>query len=92
MAWFKVELTAPAELWEPLSNRCFELGAEGVEETATTLIAYFPEDRRATVEPEMTAYVASLKEIGQSKTLIPFTITAVKEEKWTDAYKKYFHA
>ncbi len=92
MAWFKVELTAPTELWEALSNRCFELGAEGVEETATTLVAYFPEVCRSVVEPEMKAYVTSLKDLGQTKTVIPFTLTEVKEEKWTDAYKKYFHA
>ncbi len=93
MSWFKVELSAPAELWESLSNRCFELGAEGVEEKGTTaIIAYFPEVRRAIVESELTAYVASLKELGESKSLIPFTVTAVKDENWSDAYKKYFHA
>ena len=62
MSWFKVCLSPPADLLEPLSNRFFELGAQGVEEKGTQLIAYFPEADRGPIENQVKVYLTSLME------------------------------
>lgn len=92
MSWFKVCLTPPADLLEPLSNRFFELGAQGVEENGAQLIAYFPEAERAPIENQVREYLNSLMEMRKEKSPLAFTLTTVKDENWTEAYKKYFHA
>lgn len=92
MSWFKVCLTPPADLLESLSNRFFELGAQGVEENGAQLIAYFPEADRGPIETQMRDYLHSLMELRKEKSPLAFTLTTVKDENWTEAYKKYFHA
>ncbi len=92
MPWFKLSLTPPPDLFECLSNRFFELGAEGVEEKDTQLLAYFPESLRAGVEQQVRVYLGSLMELRQDTAPLAFTLAVVQDENWTDAYKKFFHA
>lgn len=92
MAWFKLSLTPPADLIECLSNRFFEIGAQGVEEKDTQLIAYFPEAVRAEVEEQVRTYLGSLMDLRRDKAPLAYTLTVIKDENWTDAYKKFFHA
>ena len=104
--WLKVELTAPSELIDALSNFVTELGAQGVfqeflepqslngiqEPAATEILnVYFPWDIR--LEHRMNAlnaYIESLSQIFPDLEKPSFTTETIDNPDWGEAWKKYF--
>lgn len=94
MAWFEIQITASVELHDPLTNRLFELGAEGINEpdprTPTLLRGFFSEDKRVTVKKEFPAYVDSLKVLFPRLPKVTFLLVEVPPENWAENFKKYY--
>ena len=104
--WLKVELTAPSELIDALSNFVTELGAQGVfqeflepqslngiqKPAATEILnVYFPWDIR--LEHRMNAlkaYIESLSKIFPDLEKPSFTTETIDNPDWGEAWKKYF--
>jgi ribosomal protein L11 methyltransferase len=104
--WLKVELTAPPELIDALSNFMTEQGAQGVyqeflepqsingfqESTAMeNLKAYLPWDIRLDHRVDaLNAYVESLSQLFPDLQKPSFTTEAIDNPDWGEAWKKYF--
>jgi ribosomal protein L11 methyltransferase len=104
--WLKVELTAPFELIDALSNFMTEIGAQGVfqetpySETSNgfaqdaiceTLKAYLPVDLR--LENRLDAlrtYIEGLSELFPDGPKPVFGTERIDDPNWGEAWKKYF--
>jgi ribosomal protein L11 methyltransferase len=87
MKWYELKIKAEASLHEALSNRLFELGAEGVQEVATGLTAYFPEAVAHSALAGLKVYCEDLSLGEVEMDLIP-----VKDENWVEKYKEFYFA
>lgn len=86
MKWYELKLTAEEPLRDALSNRLFELGAEGVQEMASGLTAYFPEDVAQEGLEGMKAFIADLG------AKVEMELVPVKDENWVEKYKEFYYA
>ena len=104
--WLKVELTAPSELVDALSNFLTEQGAQGVfqeflepqslggvEEPAAaeTLTAYLPWDIRLDHRVEaLKTYIQNLAQIFPDLRKPSFVTETIDNPDWGETWKKYF--
>jgi ribosomal protein L11 methyltransferase len=104
--WLKVELKAPSELIDALSNFMTEIGAQGVyQETAgvpasngftedlthETLKAYLPADVRLDHRMDsLKIYIEGLSQVFPDLEKPVFTTEQVDDPNWGEAWKKYF--
>lgn len=98
MQWFEVLLSIPEILKDPIVNRLFELGAQGVTEedqkgtTAAVVKAFFETVARSTVEKELPLFLNSLSEMHPKLPAVTVKIKEVVNENWGDRYKEFYHA
>jgi ribosomal protein L11 methyltransferase len=96
MEWFELKIFSPASHKEALTNRLFEMGAQGVTEeeksknTDDSIKAFFTHDLREGLESEIDAYLGSLAEIFPEVPALRYEITDVKMENWADRYKEFY--
>lgn len=91
MAWFQVNLDLPNALKDSISNRLFELGAQGVNETAANkLLGFFEESEREVVARELPLFLTSLSQLHPDLPAITFKMEVVVEENWAMAYRKFY--
>jgi ribosomal protein L11 methyltransferase len=104
--WLKIELTAPSDLIDALSNFMTEIGAQGVfQETpdtqssdgfaedvsVETLKAYLPSDVRLETRIEsLKTYIQGLSEIFPDLAKPVFDMERIDDPNWGEAWKKYF--
>jgi ribosomal protein L11 methyltransferase len=104
--WLKVELTAPSELIDALSNFMTEIGAQGVfqetpapessngfaEDAASeTLNAYLPFDIRLEQRMEsLKTYIEGLSQVFPDIEKPVFKTERIDDPNWGEAWKKYF--
>lgn len=104
--WLKVELTAPSELIDALSNFMTEIGAQGVfqetldlessngfaeDTTSETLKAYLPFDIRLESRLEsLKTYIESLSQVFPDLRKPVFDTERIDDPNWGEAWKKYF--
>jgi ribosomal protein L11 methyltransferase len=104
--WLKVELTAPSELIDALSNFMTEIGAQGVfQETPyqepsngfaqdavnETLKAFLPFDIRLENRLEsLKIYIEGLSQVFPDFTKPVFETERIDDPDWGEAWKKYF--
>lgn len=104
--WLKVELTAPSELIDALSNFMTEIGAQGVfQETPyqepsngfaqdavfETLKAFLPFDIRLENRLEsLKIYIEGLAQVFPDLTKPVFETERIDDPDWGEAWKKYF--
>ncbi|NLX51512.1 MAG: hypothetical protein GXY72_05355, partial [Deltaproteobacteria bacterium] len=104
--WLKIEITAPVELLDPLSNFLEETGAQGVfsesllppgaadfpEPGESEVIqAFFPADIRS--EKRIYAvrkYLKSLEEIFPNLARPALSTEVIADPDWGEQWKKYF--
>lgn len=98
MEWFEVALTVSEVLRDSVTNRLFELGAQGVSEDDTkgqapfTIRGFFEETVRSQVDQDLPPYLASLSEIFPNEPTVNWKITQVIQENWGDRYKEHYHS
>jgi len=93
MAWFQVQLELPNSLKDSVSNRLFELGAQGVNETAADrLLGFFEESEREAVTRELPLFLTSLSQMHPKLAAITFKLEAVVEENWALSYRQFYKA
>ncbi len=94
--WIEVRLDVENDLRDAVSNRLFEIGAEGVcefkEHGKDFYQAFFPEDLKETVVSQLTRYQASLKTLFPAKAEISFQVLEVPEDNWSEKYKEFYKA
>ena len=94
MPFFEIQITAPVELHDPVTNRLFELGAQGVNEpdpkSPQILRGFFDTESRAIVEKELPVYLQSLTEIFPGLPKAAFVFLEVPDENWSESFKKYY--
>jgi ribosomal protein L11 methyltransferase len=104
--WLKIEMKAPVELIDALSNFMTEIGAQGVfQETpylevsdgfapaaeGDTLKAYLPVDIRLEHRLEsLRTYMESLSQIFPELTKTVIETEQIDDPDWGEAWKKYF--
>jgi len=104
--WLKVELTAPSELIDALSNFMTEIGAQGVfqetpdpqssngfteDTTSETLKAYLPFDIRLESRLEsLKTYIEGLSQVFPDLRKPVFNTERIDDPNWGEAWKKYF--
>ncbi|PKN60243.1 MAG: 50S ribosomal protein L11 methyltransferase [Deltaproteobacteria bacterium HGW-Deltaproteobacteria-11] len=104
--WMKVELTAPSELIDALSNFMTEIGAQGVFQEASylessngfaenadseTLKAYLPFDIRLESRlKSLQIYIESLSQVFPDLRKPVFETERIDDPDWGEAWKKYF--
>ena len=104
--WLKIDVSAPAELVDALSDFISELGAQGVyqeslepvaegdfpEPAAQEIIkAHLPADVRVDARiKKLKSYIKSLVEIFPKLPLVTFTTEIIEDPDWGEAWKKYF--
>lgn len=104
--WLKIELTAPPDLIDALSNFMTEIGAQGVFQETTepqssngfaedpgieTVHAYLPVDIRLENRVEsLKTYVESLSQVFPGLETPVFKTERVDDPDWGEAWKKYF--
>jgi len=96
MDWFEVELRLPHEMKEPVMNRLFEMGAEGLaeadEEAGAVVRGYFGADRRALVDRDLPGYLHSVRECLPGSEAARWVINGVGAADWADKYKEFYFA
>ena len=94
MPWFQVQLDLPSLLREPVINRLFELGAQGVDESSTAtpnvVKAFFESSARASVEKDLPTYLDSLTLLHPSVPRVTFKLEIVAEANWAESYKEFY--
>jgi ribosomal protein L11 methyltransferase len=90
--WFELQLKLHDSLREPVINRLFELGAEGVDESKETVRAFFDEGSRDRVTGEMELFLTSLAEMYPQVPRAAIVTEAVVPENWAERYKEFYHA
>ena len=94
--WFEIELSVPEALREPIINRLFELGAEGVNESEDSSQAvvrgFFQERHRDEVSRELPSYLTSLAEIFPDLPKVELQLKAVPQENWAERWKDSYQA
>jgi ribosomal protein L11 methyltransferase len=104
--WLKVELTAPPELIDALSNFMTEIGAQGVFQeiqdpqssngfaeaaAGETLKAYLPFDIRLENRLEsLRTYIEGLSQVFPDLKKPVFETEQIDDPDWGEAWKKYF--
>jgi ribosomal protein L11 methyltransferase len=96
MSWVEIKLRTPSELKDSMINRLFELGASGVTEGegefAGLLSAYFSKDAMTSVQTELSAYTASLKELFPKLPMVTWETVDVVSQNWSESYKEFYKA
>jgi ribosomal protein L11 methyltransferase len=96
MDWCEIRIAASEEVREAISNRLFELGAQGITENGTgvgaTLHAYFPQPEIKKVQIELTTYLLSLQALFPKLPRPKVDVMPVKNENWTEKYKEFYKA
>lgn len=96
MEWVEIKLEVSPSLVEAVSNRLFEIGAQGVTEAGTVenpvLIAYFEKKDAARVKKEIQTYSESLKALHPGSTISPVQEKDVEDSNWKDKYKEFYKA
>lgn len=94
--WIEVRLEVDEELRESVSNRLFEIGAEGVSEIKDKGVdlyqVYFPKALEAEVISQLKEYQTALKSLFPQNKEITFQILEVPEDNWSDKYKEFYKA
>jgi len=104
--WLKIELFAPAEMIDALSNFMTEIGSQGAYQeslesqspsgspepsTGETLKAFLPVDVRLERSiASLQTYLDSLAEIFPELERPPFRTEIIRDPDWGVAWKKYF--
>jgi ribosomal protein L11 methyltransferase len=104
--WLKIELTAPSELIDALSNFMTEIGSQGVfqetsdpqasngftdDATSETLKAYLPFDIRLEHRMEsLKTYIQGLSQLFPDLRKPVFNTEKIDDPNWGEAWKKYF--
>lgn len=94
-SWYEFKITVPSEIKEWVSERLFEVGAEGINENVSNpnlLQAYFPEDRKDFAARALADFWASQKSLFPNLPEMNLIITEVPKENWAETYKKYYVA
>jgi ribosomal protein L11 methyltransferase len=89
--WLKISIPSGEDSRDALINYLFELGANGCEESADRLIAYFPFSQElALLREKIRNYVTTLKTLGVA--LSPESISAeiIPTQDWRAEWKKHF--
>jgi ribosomal protein L11 methyltransferase len=98
MTWLEIKLETPQTMKDPIVNRLFELGAQGVNETDIAdkawvrVSAYFEDKAGKAAAEELPAYLASLKEIFPEEPVVKWESVAVPMENWSETYKDFYRA
>lgn len=94
MAWFELQLAVTEALREPVINRLFELGAEGINESdpsdSVVVRAFFDEKLRAEVSREITVYLKGLAALFPALPAVKLVFMEVPQEKWAENYKQFY--
>ncbi len=94
--WIEVRLEVDEELRESVSNRLFEIGAEGVSEIKDKGVdlyqVYFPKNLESEVIAQLKDYQTALKALFPKNKEITFQIFEVPEDNWSDKYKEFYKA
>lgn len=104
--WLKIDMSAPSEMVDALSNFITELGAQGVyQETLEpqspgdfpeppaleNIKAYLPADVRVDKRiSQLKSYIAVLSEIFPDLPAAGFTTEIIDDPNWGEEWKKYF--
>ncbi len=89
--WQSLRLTPPPALFDSLSGRCFELGAEGTWTDGDDLVAYFPATtRRDEVELALSALLRHLADGGTAIFVPEYRWEREQEGNWISAWKDHF--
>jgi len=94
--WIEVRLEVDEELRESVSNRLFEIGAEGVSEIKDKGVdlyqVYFPKNLEKEVVAQLEEYKSALKALFPNNQEIKFKILEVPGDNWSDKYKEFYKA
>jgi ribosomal protein L11 methyltransferase len=95
-SWFEIKFTIVEVLREPVINRLFELGAEGVAETDAypypMITAYFEDKGRDKIVLEMTLYLDSLADMHSELPPVKWEVRDLELENWAERYKQFYQA
>jgi ribosomal protein L11 methyltransferase len=87
--WIEATVSGSGGALEAVSNFAFEIGASGLEETASGLRIFFPSgEADPEIREALTGFIRSLKSIGQSVSDPVFQ--PVAEEDWGRAWRENF--
>lgn len=94
--WIEVRLDVEEALRDAVSNRLFEIGAQGVSEIKDKGVdlyqAFFPKEEEKKVRTELNTYQESLAKLFPEKKKISFQILEVPEDNWSEKYKEFYKA
>lgn len=96
-SWVALEVRVASTLKEPVTNRLFELGAEGIDESEADgaeprIRGFFPQAEGAALTRDVESYLAEL--VAQFPEASQATVQwqGVPMENWSESYKKYYTA
>ncbi len=96
MECFELQLDVPESLKDSVTNRLFELGAEGMSEaegqSSHTVKGYFPEQIRNEVKLGMSAYLESIAQMFPELPAVTMKDMKVVQENWAERYKEFYTA
>lgn len=90
--WLEIQVEVSEPLKEPVINRLFELGAEGVNESDDSVRAYFEEKKRTEVTTQMGTFLDSLAEMHPTLPRPRLLVLSVENQNWADRYKEFYYA
>lgn len=93
--WFEIKLVVPGALEEAITNRLFELGAEGVNQQLTpdtepVLSGFFAESVQAAALTQLREYLASLAALFPQEKPVRLECQAVDNQDWAERYKEFY--
>jgi len=86
-AWIQIEVCADKSRWDVISNRLFEMGAEGVEERVNSLVASFPQRKW---EEGKSAWEQYLKDTATDLGEISYRLVEIPSEDWKNKWKEFY--
>lgn len=94
--WVEMRIKVPPIQKEPVANRLFELGAQGVTETDqggdSIVSGYFQEELKSSVCSKVEEFVTSLSELFPNQPKCQWEIVRVPAEDWVSKYREFFKA
>lgn len=87
--WIECILELPEPIKDSVTNRLFEIGAQGISETGTKVSAFFLEKNK-TWPSQLKKYLKSLRSLQPALPSINFKTRKEAAYDWSEKYKQYF--